>query len=125
MPPGEQTAEDYHKRFHSLISLTALVSNINHDDGQLTKEVQLNMCFDKCNLPTCDLVLNAIAAIFMCDNKAMATIYQDPKPDAVFKTNSPATYKIYAMQNTPCVWEDQLLSSFALNKFICFLYQAV
>jgi len=111
MPPGdttEQTADHYHQRFRSLISLTALVSNINHDDGQSTilKEVRPNTSFDERKLPTRDLVLNAIAAIFVRDNEVMATVCQDPEPDAVRQTDSPATYEVYAMQNTPPVRED-------------------
>jgi hypothetical protein len=110
MPPGdkmEQTA-DYHQQFHFLISLTALVSNINHDDGQSTilKEIQPNTSFNECKLPTHNLVLNVITAIFVHNNEVMATVCQDPKPDAVHKTNSPATYEVYAMQNTLPVWED-------------------
>jgi hypothetical protein len=107
-PPGERTAEDYHKRFRSLISLTALVSRINHDDGQsaIFKGSQQNTSFDERKLPARDLVLNATAAILVRDFEVVATVYHDPGIDTVSKTNRPPTYEVFAMQNAPSLAED-------------------
>jgi hypothetical protein len=107
-PPGERTAEDYHKRFRSLISLTALVSRINHDDGQsaIFKGLQQNTSFDERKLPTRNLVLNAIATILVRNVEIVATACYDSELDTVSKTNGPPTYEVFVMQNAPSLAED-------------------
>jgi hypothetical protein len=104
---GDQTTDHYHKRFRSLISLTALVSTINHDDGQsaIFKAVQPNTSFDERRLPTRDLVLNAIAGILVRDNEVIATVCHAPEPDVGRKTSGSGAYEVYAMQNTPSAQE--------------------
>jgi hypothetical protein len=105
---GVQTVDHYHKQFRSLISLTALVSTINHEDGQsaIFKEIQPTMSFDERRLPTRELVLNAIAAILVRDMEVIATVWHDPEPDVGRKASSSGAYQVYAMQNTPCAQED-------------------